>query len=81
MPILTTKAYKTEDGQTHGTLEAAQLHELEGVFATVPQDVNVRQLAALLVSEKDKIIAVLSMRERKPRTKNGEKKPKAKATT
>jgi len=53
-----TKSYKTADGEVFATIEEAQIHEFESLIGSLPD--NITALTHLLVSEKDKIVDILT---------------------
>jgi hypothetical protein len=56
-----TKSYKTADGQVFGSLEMAQLHELETLLGGVDGNINcLANISKHLLKHKDLLIDVLT---------------------
>lgn len=74
-----TKAYKTSDGSTHGTLEQAQSHDLQKIW-----DENIKAQAPMhmadwLLANKEKVVDILTTGAKsRPRARKvNRKKPAA----
>lgn len=66
-----TKSYKTADGQVFGSIEDAQVHEIETIFSKNPFS-TAKEAAAIVLKNKTVLIDVL--------TTTPNSKPKARAT-
>jgi hypothetical protein len=56
-----TKSYKTADGQVFGSIELAQLHEIETLLGGVEDDTNsLANISKHLLKNKDILIDVLT---------------------
>lgn len=69
--IESTKAYKTSDGITHPTIEAAQAHALEQIGLPNSTDI---------LAKKDQVLAILKLKTRKARTVKPSKAKKPSTT-
>jgi hypothetical protein len=73
-----TKAYKTEDGHTHDSLDEAKLHELSILVKAdhrMPEDIRVavREVLVTCINSAPQVIAILKLKPRKPRTSRAKK--------
>lgn len=66
-----TKSYKTADGQVFGSIETAQLHEVECLFRKNPFT-SAAEAAGIIVRNKDILVDIL--------TTTPNSKPKARST-
>lgn len=74
-------SFATTDGQLFGTVDAAQLHELEAFLkdAQLPEDTDCASLACLLISKKDHIVDIMTMKATShPKARKVNKKAAAK---
>lgn len=73
--ITFSKSYKTSDNQVFGSIEEAQLHEIETIIIKFPlfenNSATVPEIAKLIINNKDVIIDIL--------TTTPNSKPKARA--
>ena len=57
-----TKSYKTSDDQIFGTIEEAQIHEIETLlYANAVSKTEVPSVAKLMLTKKDMVIDILTM--------------------
>lgn len=66
------KAFKTEDGKTHTTIEDAQRHELSEMIKKTPDEVNSPQsMAAWMLDNASRIVDILTTKKTsKPRARS-----------
>ena len=67
-----TKAYKTEDGQTFSNIQEAQHHELDCLVGGAASE-EAKRVVRGIVENPDKVIAILKLKPRKPRTSRAKK--------
>jgi uncharacterized HAD superfamily protein len=60
------KSVRTSDGEVHGSIEAAQNHELGNLL-----NIDADAVLQAMIQHGPEIVAILSFKGRKPRAKNG----------
>lgn len=75
-----TASFKTTDGSVHATIQAAQAHEINSIFASVDAPelaIGDRAvIASFIITKRESFLAILGVKPRKPRTVKKPRTPK-----